>query len=102
MQDPRSVLLVDSGLHNAGSDPTSHLHVMGQVLITEVWCGRVLGQMQEPPSLVLRREYGHPLAAKPNFASLLRCRWPPEASFTSQEVPFPHAHQPTALACFTE
>lgn len=47
---------------------------------------RVLGQIQQPASLVVRREWGVPLAAKPNFASLLRCRWPPDTSFQPDQV----------------
>ena len=47
---------------------------------------RVLGQIQDPPSLLVRRERGSPLAAKPNFASLLRCRWPPDTAFELDQV----------------
>ena len=47
---------------------------------------RVLGQIEDPPSLVVRREWGSPLAAKPDFASLLRCRWPPNTAFEPHQV----------------
>ncbi|BDA41958.1 probable leucine-rich repeat-containing protein 7 at N-terminal half [Coccomyxa sp. Obi] len=47
---------------------------------------RVLATLQQPHALVLKRVAGRPLAAKPNLQSLLRCRWPPDAAFSSAFV----------------
>ena len=47
---------------------------------------RVLGKIAAPHALVLRLVHGQPLALKPDFSSLLRCRWPPGATFSESFV----------------
>ena len=47
---------------------------------------RVLGKIDAPHALVLRLVDGQPLALKPDFSSLLRCRWPPGATFSESYV----------------
>ena len=47
---------------------------------------RVLGKIAAPHALVLRLVHGQPLALKPDFSSLLRCRWPPGATFSESYV----------------
>ena len=47
---------------------------------------RVLGKVAAPHALVLRLVHGQPLALKPDFSSLLRCRWPPGAAFSEDYV----------------
>jgi hypothetical protein len=45
---------------------------------------RVLARMHAPESLVMELVQGQPMAEKPNFESLLRCRWQPGRQFTVQ------------------
>ncbi|CAM9830880.1 unnamed protein product, partial [Phaeothamnion confervicola] len=48
---------------------------------------RAVGVVRRPElSLVMERIPGKPLALKPNFASVLRCRWPEGARFRSRFV----------------
>ena len=47
---------------------------------------KVIGIIDHPHALVMERVWGKPLALKPNFESLLRCRWLPEQTFTLQFV----------------
>ena len=47
---------------------------------------KVIGIIDHPHALVMERVIGTPLALKPNFQSLLRCRWTPEQKFTMQLV----------------
>lgn len=43
---------------------------------------KVIGIIDHPHALVLERVWGAPLALKPNFESLLRCRWTAGQTFT--------------------
>ncbi|KAL3158636.1 hypothetical protein ABBQ32_011386 [Trebouxia sp. C0010 RCD-2024] len=47
---------------------------------------KVIGIIEHPHALVLERVWGRPLALKPNFKSLLRCRWAAGQTFTLQFV----------------
>lgn len=47
---------------------------------------KVIGIIDHPHALVLERVWGAPLALKPNFESLLRCRWTAGQTFTIQFV----------------
>lgn len=47
---------------------------------------RVIGIIDHPHALVLERVWGVPLALKPNFESLLRCRWMEGQTFSTQFV----------------
>lgn len=45
---------------------------------------KVIGIIEQPHALVMERVWGAPLALKPNFESLLRCRWTAGQTFTVQ------------------
>lgn len=47
---------------------------------------KVIGIIDHPHALVLERVWGAPLALKPNFDSLLRCRWTAGQTFSVQFV----------------
>lgn len=47
---------------------------------------KVVGIIDHPHALVLERVWGVPLALKPNFESLLRCRWTQGQTFEVQFV----------------
>ena len=47
---------------------------------------KVIGVIDHPHALVLERVWGVPLALKPNFESLLRCRWTSEQTFSAAFV----------------
>ncbi|KAL0019397.1 hypothetical protein WJX77_007861 [Trebouxia sp. C0004] len=47
---------------------------------------KVIGIIDHPHALVLERVWGVPLALKPNFESLLRCRWTLGQTFTTAFV----------------
>ena len=47
---------------------------------------QVIGIIDHPHALVLERVWGSPLALKPNFESLLRCRWQSGQSFALKFV----------------
>lgn len=47
---------------------------------------RTFGLVQQPQGLVMERLFGTAMADKPNFESLLRCRWAKGASFTEEYV----------------
>ena len=47
---------------------------------------KVIGIIDHPHALVLERVWGAPLALKPNFDSLLRCRWTAGQTFTAKFV----------------
>ncbi len=47
---------------------------------------KVIGIIDHPHALVLDRVWGVPLALKPNFESLLRCRWTQGQTFTTAFV----------------
>lgn len=55
-----------------------------QLLVDHPSLTLVRARVREPEALVLRIEPGQPMALKPNFESLLRCRWPADATFTPQ------------------
>lgn len=47
---------------------------------------RVIGLVDRPQGLVMERIFGAAMAEKPNFQSLLRCRWAKDTSFTEECV----------------
>lgn len=47
---------------------------------------QVIGIIDHPHALVLERVWGSPLAEKPNFQSLLRCRWKAGKTYAVQFV----------------
>jgi hypothetical protein len=58
-----------------------------QLLVDHPALTLVKARIRQPEALVVRLERGQPMAQKPNFESLLRCRWPSDASFPLRCAP---------------